>query len=310
MCDSEMMQRWAKNRINRREFGMVAGAATLAACAPSQVSESKAGEGGGAGSNGGLAAERVSGGLALAELSFPSIETSDGVIDGVFVAPETGEHPGVIFWPDIASIRQSKIEMAQRLASEGYAVLIMNPYYRDVSKDQFADFADFIQANGFQKVGSWRAKLDAEAIMRDAKAAVGWLDAQSSVDSARGIGTEGYCMGGPFTVWSAAAMPDRIKAAASFHGGGLVRPDNPASPHALIGDSAASFLIAVARDDDAKDPQAKTTFDAAAKAADRPATVKVYDGDHGWTVPDAPSFAQEAADLAYADKLALYKGAL
>lgn len=111
----------------------------------------------------------------------------------------------MILWPDIAGIREAKRNIARKLATEGYAVLVVNPYYRDVAGEQFADFAAFIAGGGFGKVGPWRAKLTAEAVMRDATAIVGWLDRQPGVDTSRGIGTQGYCMGGPFTVWSAAA---------------------------------------------------------------------------------------------------------
>ena len=152
----------------------------------------------------------------------------------------------------VANRSALKRMIARKLAGAGYAVLVVNPYYRDVAGEQFADFAAFIAGGGFQKVGPWRGKLNAETIMRDATAIVGWLDKQSGIDAKRGIGTQGYCMGGPFTVWSAAAVPARVKAAASFHGGGLVRPDNPMSPHALLGKVDANLLIAVAQDDDAK----------------------------------------------------------
>jgi carboxymethylenebutenolidase len=216
----------------------------------------------------------------------------------------------VILWPDIASIRESKRSIARKLASEGYAVLVVNPYYRDVTGEQFADFAAFIAGGGFQKVGPWRGKLNAEAIMRDAAAIVDWLDRQEGVDQTKGIGTQGYCMGGPFTVWSAAAVPSRIKAAASFHGGGLVREGNPMSPHALLGKVDAGMLIAVAQDDDAKAPQDKVTFADAAKAAGVAAKVEVYAGDHGWMVSDSPAYNAEAAAKGETDLLALYKAAL
>ena len=146
--------------------------------------------------------------------------------------------------------------------------------------------------------------------MRDATAIVDWLDRQEGVDQARGIGTQGYCMGGPFTVWSAAAVPSRVKAAASFHGGGLVRPDNPMSPHALLDKVDAQLLIAVAQDDDAKAPQDKVTFANAAKAAGVTAKVEVYAGDHGWMVPDSPAYDAAAAVKGEIDLLALYGAAL
>lgn len=297
MCDEQNLKDWAKERMNRREFGAVAGAGALAACAPT----SEAGSGRGS--------QASTAGLALTESSV-SFDTQEGTMDAFWVHPAEGKHPAIIFWPDIASIRESKRNMARRLAGEGYAVLVLNPYYRDVAGEQFADFAGLIEAGGFGIVGPYRKKHTASAIMGDANAAVAWLDAQEAVDTSKGIGTEGYCMGGPFTVWSAAAQPERIKAAASFHGGGLVRGDDPESPHAMLGTADASYLIAVARDDDAKAPEEKDVFSAAAKEAGAEATVKVYDGDHGWTVPDAPSFAQSAADRAFADKLRLYAGAL
>ncbi len=288
MCDESKLAEWAKSTISRRQFGALTGAAALAACASGEAVTK---------------AQSLTPGLKERGVSFA---TADGTMDGLFVQPETGNHPAVILWPDIASIRESKRNIARKLASEGYAVLVVNPYYRDVAGEQFADFAAFIAGGGFQKVGPWRGKLNAEAIMRDAAAIVDWLDRQEGVDQAKGIGTQGYCMGGPFTVWSAAAVPSRIKAAASFHGGGLVRPDNPMSPHALLGKVDAGLLIAVAQDDDAKAPQDKVTFADAAKAAGVTAKVEVYAGDHGWMVPDSPAYNAEAAAKGEADLLALY----
>lgn len=294
MCDEANLKQWAKETLSRRQFAALSGAAAVAACAPEAAnSENQSG-----------ASDT---GLRESEVTF---ETPDGTMDAFFVHPAQGAHPAVVFWPDIGSIRDSKRAMARRLAGEGYAVLVLNPYYRDVAGEQFADFADFIGNDGFKKVSPWRAKLDADSIGRDAASAVAWLDAQSSVDTSKGIGTQGYCMGGPFTVWSAAAVPDRIKAAASFHGGGLVREDYEKSPHKVLDEATASFLIAVAKNDDAKRPDDKTVFASAAEEAGRSATVTVYDGDHGWTVPDSPAYAKPAAEKAYADLLALYAQAL
>jgi carboxymethylenebutenolidase len=292
MCDESKLAEWAKATISRRQFGALTGAAALTACASGETA---------------ITAATPMAGLKERGVSFT---TPDGTMDGFFVQPESGKHAAVILWPDIASIRESKRNIARNLASAGYSVLVVNPYYRDVAGEQFADFAAFIAGGGFQKVGPWRGKLNAEAIMRDAAAAVGWLDGQDGVDKAKGIGTQGYCMGGPFTIWSAAAVPGRIKAAASFHGGGLVRAGNPMSPHALLGKVDASLLIAVAQDDDAKAPTDKVTFADAAKAAEVPATVTVYAGDHGWMVPDSPAYNTAAAAKGEADLLALYGVAL
>jgi len=294
MCEKAKLKQWARETISRRQFAALSGAAAITACAPEAASTEST-------------ASTVS--LDLTETAV-TFDTADGTMDAFFVHPTTGKHPAVVFWPDIASLRESKRNMARRLASEGHAVLVLNPYYRDVAGEQFADFAAFIADEGFSKVGPWRAKLDADSIGRDATAAVAWLDEQSAVDTSKGIGTQGYCMGGPFTVWSAAAVPDRIKAAASFHGGGLVREDYEKSPHKVLGASQASFLIAVAQDDDAAAPEAKKAFAVAAEAAGRPAKVEVYAGDHGWTVPDSPAYAEPAAEKAYADLLELYSDAL
>ncbi|MDY7097215.1 MAG: dienelactone hydrolase family protein [Pseudomonadota bacterium] len=294
MCDEAKLKEWAQDAISRRNFGVLAGAAAVAACTPEAV-----------GSDQGTSSETA----ALTEDTV-TFETADGTMDAFFVRPSEGSAPAVIFWPDIASIREAKRNMARRLAGEGYAVLVLNPYYRDVAGEQFTDFADFISQEGFAKVSPWREKLDADSIGRDANSAVAWLDGQASVDTSKGIGTQGYCMGGPFTVWSAAAVPNRIKAAASFHGGGLVREDYEKSPHKVLGASQASYLIAVAQDDDAQAPEDKTTFAKAAEDAGRPATVEVYEGDHGWTVPDSPAYAKPAAEKAYADLLGLYSEAL
>ncbi|UAB78232.1 dienelactone hydrolase family protein [Erythrobacter sp. SCSIO 43205] len=292
MCDEAKLKEWARGQVNRRELGVLASVAALSACAPSAMTA----EGG---------EETIA--TTTSNVTF---ETADGTMDAVFIHPTEGEYPAVIFWPDIASIRPAKINMASRLASEGYAVLVLNPYYRDVSGQQFEDFADFIGSEGFAKVSPWREKLDADSIGRDAVAAVEWLDAQEAVDTTQGIGTQGYCMGGPFTVWSAAAVPSRIKAAASFHGGGLVRDDYDKSPHKVLGSSEAAYLIAVAQDDDAKAPTHKDIFAASAKEAGRPADVKVYAGDHGWMVPDSPAYDKAAAEEGYDDLMQLYSAYL
>ncbi len=294
MCDEAKLKDWAREAISRRQFAALTGVAAVAACAPGEAASEAA---------------QPSTGVDLTEAGV-SFETADGTMDAFFVHPASGKHPAIIFWPDIASLRESKRNMARRLAGEGYAVLVLNPYYRDVAGEQYPDFTAFAADGGFQKVRPWRGKLDADAIGRDANAAVEWLDAQEAVDTAKGIGTEGYCMGGPFTVWSAAAVPGRIKAAASFHGGGLVREDDPKSPHNMLDRTQANFLIAVAQDDDAKAPGEKLLFAKAAGRAARPAKVDVYEGDHGWTVPDSPAYAEPAAEQAFADLLELYRGAL
>ena len=292
MCDEKQLARWAREGLNRRQFGMLSGAAAVGACAPMA--------GGGDG-------DVTLPAMSERQVSFA---TEAGTMDGFFVAPVGGPSPAVLFWPDIAGLREAKRNMARRLAGRGYAVLVVNPYYRDVTGQQFKDFADFAGNGGFGKVAPWREKLTAQAIMADARAAVGWLDSQDEVDTSRGIGTQGYCMGGPFSFWSAAAVPDRIKGVASFHGGGLVREGDPMSPHRTFDDTQARYLVAIAADDDAKSPNSKDILRDAAAKAGRPAVIEVYAGNHGWTVPDSPAYNQDAAEQAYGELLRLYNAVL
>lgn len=295
MCDEADLAQFAGNRFSRRGFGAAGMAAGLAACTQTATSGAKGANGSGA----------IGGGL---EESMVRIPTADGAMDAFFVHP-ADPAAAVIVWPDIAGLRDAFKAMARRLAGEGYAVLVANPYYRDVAAPQFADFATFMADDGFQKVSSWRAKMDADAVMRDTGSLVAWLDGQGAVNTGKGIGTQGYCMGGPFTVWSAAAVPDRVKAAASFHGGGLVR-EGAQSPHAMLKDTQAGFLFAIAQNDDAKQPDAKSILRQSTDAAGRTAEIEVYPADHGWTVPDSPAFNREQAERAWGRLLALYRAAL
>ena len=282
MCDEHRPLDPALLQLSRRRFAVLGLATTLAACSMN-----------GTAGRGGLSQRNV------------AIATPDGTIDAFFVYPQGQASQAVIVWPDIASLRPAFETMARRTASTGRAVLVVNPYYRDLPAPQFADFAAFREQDGFSKVRPWRSKLTPDALRSDTDAIVDWLDAQREVDSSVGIGAEGYCMGGPFTVRSAVARPDRVRAAASFHGGGLVA-EGADSPHRQLAETEARFLFAIAQDDDAESPQAKTELRQAAQAAGRPAEVDVYAGDHGWTVLDSPAYAQEAAERAYARKIALY----
>lgn len=287
MCEQSDLDQWAKQAVSRREFGAFGGFAALAACAPVATGE-RSGQGH-------LAERRV------------DVSTPAGTMDGEFYYLAGTRNPGVLFWPDIGGIREAKRMMARRLASAGYAVLLANPYYRDVAGEQFSDIADFRARDGFAKVTPWREKLTAEAIAADAAAAAGWLDAQEAVDPQRGIGSQGYCMSGSFTIWAAAAS-SRIRAAGSFHGGGLVR-DGGASPHRML-NAENTYLIAIARNDDASAPGDKLALREAADAAGAKAEIEVYAADHGWCVPDSPSYNEPEAERAWARLLALYKAAL
>ena len=234
------------------------------------------------------------------------ITTTQGMMDAFFVHPKTGRFPAVIMWPDIAGLREAYKVMARRLAADGYAVLVLNQYYRSAPAPHFDAITQWRTPEGQAKLRPMIPLLTADAIGRDARAAAEWLDRQRPVNSGRGMGSAGYCMGGPFTVRSAQAYPARVRAAASFHGGGLVT-DKPDSPHQLLKATSASYLFAIARNDDARAPGDKDALRAAAKAADRPAEVEVYPADHGWCTVDSPVYDKVQADRAWDRMLALFK---
>jgi carboxymethylenebutenolidase len=247
------------------------------------------------------------------------IKTEDGTCDAAFIHPTTGTHPGVIIWPDAFGLRPAVREMGKRLAAEGYAVLVPNPFYR-MAKVPIAalDTASFSFQNKenmamLQKLmGSINAAGAAE---RDARAFIAFLDSQSSVNKARKIGTQGYCMGGALVMRTAAAFPDRVGAGASFHGGGLVT-DQPGSPHLLAPKIKARLYIAVASNDDARQPDAKDKLREAFAAAKVPAEVELYKSLHGWCMPDMPAekgnpiYNKPDAEKAWSKLLALYKAGL
>lgn len=273
--------------LDRRGFAALGAGAALAGCTAS------------------IAAD----GNALTE-RMVSITTADGVCDAFFVHPGKGRQsvrawPGIVMWPDIAGLREAKKVMARSLAAQGYAVLVVNPYYRSGPAPVMKSFAEYRTPEGQAKIGPMRAQLTPEAIARDAKAYVAFLDGQAVVDRKRRIGSNGYCMGGPFTVRTAAAVPDRVGAAASLHGAGLVT-DGPDSPHRLLARTKAAYLFAIARNDDAKQPDQKVELRKAADAAKRPAVVEVFAADHGWCVPDSPAYDPGEADRAWKAMLKLF----
>jgi carboxymethylenebutenolidase len=246
------------------------------------------------------------------------IQTPDGTCDAAFIHPKTGSHPGVLLWPDAFGLRPSMRDMAKRLAAQGYSVLVPNPFYR-VSKAPFTDASNFNFQNpaDMAKLQPLMASVNAPGnAEKDAVAYVGFLDAQKEVNKSKKIGTQGYCMGGPLVVKTAAALPDRIGAGASFHGGGLVT-DKPESPHLLAPKIKARMYFGIASNDDARQPDAKDKLRAAFSAVKAPAEIEVYsDALHGWCVPDMPMqngkpiYNKPDAEKAWAKLLALYKAAL
>src|SRR5678809_1197791 len=237
MCDQDHFEQdiedlQARGMVTRRQFGVLLGAG-IAMMLP-----------------------QVANAVTVTE-SDVTVKTPDGTADAYFVHPATGTAPGVLMWPDIFGLRPAFRQMGKRLAESGYSVLVVNPFYR-VKK---APTAEAGTATPIQELMPLARALTETTQMTDAKAFVGWLDQQKPVAKNRKVGTQGYCMGGPIAFRTAAAVPDRVGAVASFHGGGLVT-DAPNSPHLQAAKSKAQFLVAIAENDDARSPNDKTVLKA------------------------------------------------
>jgi carboxymethylenebutenolidase len=235
-----------------------------------------------------------------------TVTTPDGSADCYFVHPSSGRAPGVLMWPDIFGLRPAFRQMGKRLAESGYSVLVVNPFYR-VKK---APTAAAGSATPIPELMPLARALNETTQMTDAKAFIGWLDKQPSVAKNRKIGTQGYCMGGPIAFRTSAAMPDRVGAVASFHGGGLVT-DKPNSPHLQASKTQAQFLIAIAANDDMRSPDEKNVLKDTFAKVNLPAEIEVYTGAaHGWCPPDTQVYNEAQAEKAWSRLLALYKKAL
>ena len=236
-----------------------------------------------------------------------SVKTPDGTADAVLFHPGgKGSWPAVLMWPDIFGLRPVFREMGRRLAAQGYTVLVPNPFYRSASsKDILAGGAN----PDMQKMFGYRNAIKDDGVDSDAIAYLAFLDAQAATNKKKKAGVQGYCMGGPLSFRTAAAVSGRIGAVGSFHGGGLVTT-TPASPHLLIPKTKAAYLCCVAKNDDARAPADKDTLKAAFVAAGRPATVEVYPAVHGWCVPGSAAYNMEAAEKAWAELTKLYKANL
>ena len=286
MCDQEHFEKdrqeyEARGLVTRKQFGVMLGAGVMAML------------------------PRVANAVTVTE-SDVTITTPDGAADCYFVHPANGPAAGVLVWPDIFGLRPAFRQMGKRLAESGYAVLVVNPFYR-IKK---APTAENGAATPIQEVRPLAQSLNETTQMTDAKAFLGWLDQQSAVARNRKMGTQGYCMGGPMALRTAAAVPDRVGAVASFHGGGLVT-DAPNSPHLQAAKSKAQFLIAIAANDDERSPNDKKvmreTFDKAGLTAE----IEVYAGAaHGWCPPDSKVYNEPQAEKAWGRLLALYGKAL
>jgi carboxymethylenebutenolidase len=290
MCDQDhfeddMKKYIARGGVTRREFGALSVGAGMAFLLPT-----------------------VANAQAVTE-SDVNVKTPDGVADCYFVHPASGAHPSVVIWPDILGLRPAFRQMGKRLAQSGYSVLVVNPFYRNAKSPVAPPGATFGPET--QKIVFPLAKsLSATTHVTDARAFVAFLDSQASVAKNRKIGTIGYCMGGPITMRTAAAVPDRVGAAASFHGGGLVT-DQPDSPHLLVSKMKVQYLIAIAENDDQRAPNEKNVLKETFAKASLPAEIEVYAGAaHGWCPPDSAVYNEPQAEKAWARLLVLFGKAL
>jgi carboxymethylenebutenolidase len=287
MCDQDHSQEdllkfEALGLVTRRQFGVLLGAGVA------------------------MMLPQVKNPVAVTE-SEVNIMTPDGTADGYFVHPSTGTAPGVLVWPDIFGLRDSFHKMGKRLAESGYSVLVVNPFYR-VKKAPTAEKGAATPIQGLLPLmqGIQNPALQAT----DAKAFIGWLDKQASVAKNRKMGTQGYCMGGPIAFRTAAAMPDRVGAVASFHGANLVS-DGPDSPHLMVAKTKAQLLVAIAANDDMTRPNDKTVMKDTFTKANLKAEIEVYAGaQHGWCPPDSGVYNEAQAEKAWSRLLALYGQAL
>ena len=291
MCDERTLrdaEDWLRRsgRLTRREFGALSVGAGLAMLLPRAA--------------------------AALEVTAANVEVStpDGTADCHFVHPSSGAHPGVLIWPDALGLRPAFEQMGRRLAESGYAVLVVNPYYRTERAPVLPEGASFRDEATRKKIFPLMRSLTPETNVMDARAFVGFLDTRDAVAGDRKMGTMGYCMGGAMTMRTAAAFPERVGAGASFHGGRLVT-DAPDSPHLLVDRIKAHYLFAIAENDDQKDPEAKTALREAFAAAGLPAEIEVYAGTlHGWCPPDSAVYHEAQAERAWSRLLALFETAL
>lgn len=292
--DNENENRGKGDAVSRRDFTVLSVAASLAATASNDPA---------------LAAQAVVERDVL-------IKTSDGECDAAFIHPAMGAHPGVIVWTDIFGLRPTFRALGRRLASQGYSVLVPNPFYRSAKSPvvQDATSFDFNSPADRAKIDVWTGPIKtAGAVERDAQSHIAFLDSQKEVDTSKPIGTQGYCMGGPLVFKTAATASERVRAGATFHGGGLVT-ESLDSPHLLAPKIKARMYIAIAASDDSRQPDAKVILKKAFADAGVPAEIEVYPGTiHGWCVADMPFqngkpvYNKADAERAWSKLLDLYR---
>jgi carboxymethylenebutenolidase len=239
------------------------------------------------------------------------IKMADGSCDAALFFPlGNGNWPGAVIFADALGLRPAFRDMGRRLALEGYTVLVPNPFYRTRVAPVLTGPFDFSKPEDRAKLTDLMAPLTVDAKVRDGTAYVAYLDTLPQVNTKVPIGISGHCIGGPYTMITAAAVPERVGAAGSFHGGNLVT-DKPDSPHLLAPKIKASYYFAIATNDDQRQPDAKDKLREAFDAAKHPVKIEVYEGCmHGWCVSDGMVYNKAGADRAWGELVALYKKSL
>jgi carboxymethylenebutenolidase len=239
------------------------------------------------------------------------IKTADGSCDAALFYPlGSGSWPAAVIFADALGLRPAFRDMGRRLAAEGYTVLIPNPFYRTRVAPVLSGPFDFSKPDDRAKLTDLMAPLTTDAKVRDGTAWIAYLDTLPQVNTKAPVGISGYCMGGPYTMLIAAAVPGRVGAAGSFHGGNLVT-DKPDSPHLLAPKIKANYYFAIATNDDQRQPDAKDKLREAFDAAKQPARIEVYEGcNHGWCVSDGMVYNRAGAERAWAELITLYKKSL
>jgi carboxymethylenebutenolidase len=239
------------------------------------------------------------------------VKTADGNCDAVLFTPKAqGTHPAVLIWPDIMGLRPAFRDMGRRLSEMGYVVLVPNPFYRSAKAPVIGDNTSFSDPDTRAKLTGYRAAMSDAGVDSDAKAYLAFLDAQPQTAKNKKAGVQGYCMGGALSFRTAAAVPGRIAAVGSFHGGNGLVTKEANSPHLLIAKTSAAYLVCQAQNDDANAPTMKDELKAAFAAAKKTATVDVYKADHGWCVKGSAVYNEAEAERAWSNLAALYKAQL
>jgi carboxymethylenebutenolidase len=290
MCDNQdldaMTENLTRSEFTRRQFAALSIGAGLAA-----------------------ATARAANAMDVVESDI-DIKTPDGIADSYFVHPAKGKYPAVLVWTDIFGLRPAFKQMGKRLAEQGYSVLVPNPFYRTKRAPVVPAGVTMADPAGREMIMANGRSLNATTNVTDAHAFIAWLDTQAAVNTQRRIGTTGYCMGGSMVLRTAAELPNRVGAGATFHGGNGMATDKPDSPHLLIPKMKGRFLMALAETDDAQDPKVKTMLSAAFASAKLKVEVEVYKAKHGWCPPDSMVYDEKESERAWVRLLALFKAGL